>query len=72
MAPLTRVRAMQPGATIGRPATMGSIVLMSAWCVTDWTWPQVQVAVSRRLLLQVRKVVQVMPDGDLQNVRGGP
>jgi len=45
---------------------------MSARCVTDWTWPQVQVAVSRRLLLHVRKVVQVMPDGDLQNVRGGP
>jgi hypothetical protein len=28
---------------------------MSARCVTDWTWPQVRVAVSRRLLLHVRK-----------------
>ena len=44
---------------------------MSARCVTDSTWPQAQVAVSRRLLLHVRKV-QVMPDGDLQDICGGP
>ena len=39
----------------GRPAALDSIVLMSARCVTNWTWPQVQVAASRRLLLHVRK-----------------
>ena len=38
-----------------RSAATGSVVLMSARCVTDWTWPLVQVAVSRRLLLHVRK-----------------
>jgi hypothetical protein len=32
----------------------------------------VQVAVSPRLLLQVRKVAQVMAYDDLQNVRGSP
>lgn len=31
------------------------LVLMSARCVTDWTWPQVQVATWRRMLLRVRK-----------------
>jgi hypothetical protein len=55
-----------------RPAALGSIVLMSARRVTDLTWPPVQVAVSRRLLLHARKVVQVMPGGDLQNIRRGP
>jgi len=45
---------------------------MSAGCVTDWAWPQVQAAVSRRLLPHVRKVIKVMPDGDLQYIRGGP
>jgi hypothetical protein len=55
-----------------RPAALGSIVLMSARRVTNWTWPRVQVAVSRRLLLHARKVVQVMPGGDLQNIRRGP
>jgi hypothetical protein len=44
----------------------------SAVCVKHWTRPQAPVAVSQRLLLQMRKVVQVMPGGDLQNVRGGP
>lgn len=44
----------------------------SAVCVKHWTWPQAPVAVSQRLLLQMRKVVQVMPGGDLQIVRGGP
>ena len=44
----------------------------SAVCVKHWTRPQAQVAVSQRLLLHMRKVVQVMPGGDLQNVRGGP
>ena len=34
---------------------LGSIVLMSAKCMTDWTWPQAQVAISRRLLLHGRK-----------------
>ena len=29
---------------------------------TDWAWSQVQVTVPRRLLLHVRKVIQVMPD----------
>jgi hypothetical protein len=45
---------------------------MSARCVTDWIWPQVQVELSPRLSLQLRKAIQVMPDGELQNVRGGP
>jgi hypothetical protein len=44
----------------------------SAVCVKHWTRPQAQVAVSQRLLLHMRKVVQVMPGGDLQHVRGGP
>ena len=44
----------------------------SAVCVKHWTRRQAQVAVSQRLLLHMRKVVQVMPGGDLQNVRGGP
>jgi hypothetical protein len=44
----------------------------SAVCVKHWTRPQAQGAVSQRLLLQVRKVVQVMPGGDLQDVCGGP
>ena len=43
---------------------------MSARCVTDWPWPQVQVAHSRRLLLHRRKRSRWVPDGDLQNIRG--
>jgi hypothetical protein len=60
---------------ITRQATQqrwGSTVLMSARYVTNWTWPQVQVVVSRRLLLHARKLVQVMPDSDLQDIRRGP
>jgi hypothetical protein len=34
---------------------------MSDRYVTDWAWPQVQVAVSRRLLPHVWKLAQVMP-----------
>src|SRR5690348_17541847 len=41
----------------------------SVLCVKHWTRPQAPVAVSQRLLLQMRKLVQVMPGGDLQNVR---
>jgi hypothetical protein len=53
-------------------ARIGGSGSNSAMRVKHWTRPQVQVAVSRRLLLHMRKVVQVMPDGDLQDVRGGP
>lgn len=68
LTPLGEARVAEPAPGLA----LDPLILSLGRRVTNWTWPQLQVVVSRRLLLHARKVVQVMPDGDLQDVRGGP
>jgi alpha-tubulin suppressor-like RCC1 family protein len=44
---------------------------MAARCVTDWARPQVQGSTLAVPITSWEQIVQVMPDGDLQNIRGG-
>jgi hypothetical protein len=69
---MTSIRATSRTATCHSQPGIRGKGSMSARCVTDWPWPQGAGSSLAAPVTSHEEVIQVRPDGDLQNIRGDP